>query len=92
MDRFDRDIVEFMLRWAPYGGPSEEDTMPEFGMNCPELRERAVGIIRDSLQESITLDDRILLLRTAAALRIRVIDPYPSKRPPPGPRETRCVG
>jgi hypothetical protein len=28
LDRFDLEIVEFMLSWAPYGGPPEEECMP----------------------------------------------------------------
>jgi hypothetical protein len=33
MDRFDRDILKYMLLWDPHGGLCDEDLFSEFGMN-----------------------------------------------------------
>lgn len=40
LTRFDWEIIEFVMRWQPYGGPREEDAMPLFGMTCARLAER----------------------------------------------------
>ena len=45
VDRFDMEIVEFMLSWAPYGGPPEEECVPLFG--CPLIVSRR-GFVRSS--------------------------------------------
>ncbi|GAS91600.1 uncharacterized protein RMCB_5696 [Mycolicibacterium brisbanense] len=46
VDDFDWDIVTFILRWAPYGGPSEEECWPRFGMTCAQLHTRFADIMR----------------------------------------------
>jgi hypothetical protein len=46
IDDFEWDIVAFVLRWAPYGGPSEEESLPHFGMTCAQLQTRFAGVIR----------------------------------------------
>jgi hypothetical protein len=40
LDRFDWELVDFVLTWQPYGGPREEDVMPLFGMTCERLHQR----------------------------------------------------
>jgi hypothetical protein len=37
VDWFDRWILQYMLWWAPFGGPPEEDVFPRFGMNASQL-------------------------------------------------------
>jgi len=41
MDRFDRQILDFMRSWAPYGGPPADQVLTEFGMTRDELIDRA---------------------------------------------------
>jgi hypothetical protein len=41
MDRFDRQILDFMRSWAPYGGPPADEVLAEFGMTRDELVDRA---------------------------------------------------
>jgi hypothetical protein len=41
MDRFDRQILDFMRSWAPYGGPPADEVLAEFGMTRDELIDRA---------------------------------------------------
>jgi hypothetical protein len=45
MDRFDRDILKYMLLWDPHGGLNDEDLYPEFGMNVHQFRRRFVDLI-----------------------------------------------
>jgi hypothetical protein len=40
MDRFDRQIVEFVRNWAPYGGPPADLVLEEFGLTRDELVDR----------------------------------------------------
>jgi hypothetical protein len=41
MDRFDREILDFMRSWAPYGGPPADEVLAEFGLTREELVDRA---------------------------------------------------
>ena len=40
MDRFERQLVEFVRSWAPYGGPPADEVLPEFGMTRDQLVDR----------------------------------------------------
>lgn len=40
MDRFDRQILEFVRNWAPYGGPPADEVLEEFGLTQDELADR----------------------------------------------------
>jgi hypothetical protein len=44
-DRFARDIVTFMRSWAPYGGPPDDEVLPEFGLTRAELIRRYRSIV-----------------------------------------------
>ncbi|NDV10977.1 DUF3263 domain-containing protein [Rhodococcus sp. IEGM 248] len=49
------DILTFARRWAPYGGPSEEDIFVNFGMSTKRFEARVKQILDeigcDSLEE-----------------------------------------
>jgi hypothetical protein len=45
MDRFDRQILDFMRSWAPYGGPPADEVLAEFGMTRDALFERVNLIV-----------------------------------------------
>jgi len=45
MDRFDRDILNHMLLWAPHGALFDEDVFPEFGMSVQQFRRRFVQLV-----------------------------------------------
>lgn len=45
MDRFDRDILKYMLLWGPHGALDDEDLFPEFGMNVEQFRRRFVHLV-----------------------------------------------
>lgn len=45
VDRFDWEILAYVVSWAPYSGPSEDDVMPAFGMTLHQLEERFALIV-----------------------------------------------
>lgn len=45
IDEFDWDIVRYVVNWAPYGGPDEEDVLPTFGMDARHLNARFVELV-----------------------------------------------
>jgi hypothetical protein len=45
MDSFDRHLVQFVVTWAPFGGPSDEDTYPRFGLRGRKLWNRFNRIV-----------------------------------------------
>lgn len=45
MDQFDTHLVEYMLAWAPFGGPPPDDAFPKFGMTSDQLWLRFYEII-----------------------------------------------
>jgi hypothetical protein len=61
LDRFDLEIVEFMLTWAPYGGPTEQECMPLFGMTPARLEIRFRTIVRTGQRRWLSEDDYALL-------------------------------
>lgn len=44
LERLDRHLLMFALRWAPYGEPPEDECFTEFGMTAPRVREACVRI------------------------------------------------
>lgn len=69
MDWFDRMIVQYMLRWQPFGGPPEDEVLPRFGMSLPQLRRRFNRIVRrmEIQQESLRSEDLALLSAVSRA-------------------------
>ena len=57
-----------MLRWAPYGGPRDEDTLPQFGMTCERLFERFRAIVRESARAVGDAADHALIDRAVKLL------------------------
>jgi hypothetical protein len=45
MDRFDRELMDFVRSWVPYGGPPADEVMLEFGMTREQLSERVHLIV-----------------------------------------------
>ena len=52
-DPFLWEIIEFMVRWHPYGGPDEEDALPQFGMTLKDLRVRFAAVVCDFKAQSL---------------------------------------
>lgn len=45
MDRFDREILDYVRSWSPYGGPPADEVLAEFGLTPGQLAERVDHII-----------------------------------------------
>jgi RNA polymerase sigma-70 factor, ECF subfamily len=63
LDWFDREIVRYVLLWAPHGEGRDEDVYPTFGMTVEQLVDRFHRIIHTSVPRlgSLTKSDRELL-------------------------------
>ena len=77
MDPFDRQIVQFVVRWAPFGGPPDEDILPGFGLTPVELRQRFRQIVAEMTSPETTLSDEDTAL-LAKARRAT----FPARRAP----------
>lgn len=66
-----RRIVDFAVRWAPYGGPPAEDILVEFGMSSrrfyQQLKDIVLGcpmpdteraVLTDKLKQIVNLNSR----------------------------------
>lgn len=71
MDSFERVLLNFVLAWAPYGGPREDDVWLEFGMTAEQLCARFARIVSGQLPRarSLSAADRCLLERACRYLR-----------------------
>ena len=45
MDRFDREILDYVRSWASYGGPPVDEVLTEFGMTRDQLYDRVHAIV-----------------------------------------------
>lgn len=45
MDRFDRDILDYVRSWSPYGGPPADEVLAEFGLTPGQLAARVDQLI-----------------------------------------------
>ena len=72
IDWFDRRILRFVLAWAPYGGSSDEDTFPQFGMTsrAVQTRFREILTLKAAPSPHLSEADRALLSR-ARHLQLR---------------------
>lgn len=71
MDTFDRRILQFVLAWAPYGGPREDDVWPQFGMTAEQLRDRFAQIVAGLVPRvrALPAADRCLLEQACVHMR-----------------------
>lgn len=69
MDWYDRQMMQFVLGWIPFGGPPDEETLPRFGLTPEEFRKRFREIVSNLTRNQRTLakDDRVLLASTIYA-------------------------
>jgi hypothetical protein len=68
LDRFDRDLLSFMVSWAPYGGPPDNECFVEFGMSAEEIHQRCVHVVSTTRAADCSDPERDLLLRTCRLL------------------------
>jgi hypothetical protein len=67
---FERDMIEYVISWAPYGDPPEDDCLPRFGKSFAHVQIRVRELVITGLQQYIKPDDRTLLVRVAILLGI----------------------
>ena len=72
LDWFDREIVRYILLWAPHGKMWDEDVYPTFGMTVEQLVDRFHRIIDTSVPRlgSLAKSDRELLDKARRLPRI----------------------
>jgi hypothetical protein len=68
LDRFDRDLLAFVLSWAPYGGPPESECFVEFGMSSDRVRERCMEVVCTARPAEFGESECALLLRGSRLL------------------------
>jgi len=68
LDRFDRDLLTFVLSWAPYGGPPDNECFVEFGMSADRVRERCMEVVCGARPAEYDEAEGSLLLRTCRLL------------------------
>jgi hypothetical protein len=69
LDRFDRDLLAFVLSWRRYGGPPEAECLVEFGLNRDQVHERCMELVcRCHPNAYRDADERTLLLRVGGML------------------------
>lgn len=70
VDQFDWEIIQFVVSWAYYGGPKDEDTIPLFGMDAQRLLGRFDNVIlrlrRGGEHATLTLKQYRLFQRATA--------------------------
>lgn len=66
LDAFECAMIEYLLSWAPYGDPPEEDCLPLFGKTVSALKAEVGTLIRTP--RCCSSSDRTLLMRAARAL------------------------
>jgi hypothetical protein len=68
LSKWDRTLLEYMLNWAPYGGPPREEVLPLFGIAYGKLPRRVAAIIQRAHRHQPTSEEAVLLRRAATAL------------------------
>ncbi|AQA07178.1 MULTISPECIES: hypothetical protein [Mycobacteriales] len=67
MDQSEREILEFVILWAPFGGPDDEEVFVRFGISVPQLYERFDSTVRRlSAGTSVALSPKLKMLATRA--------------------------
>jgi hypothetical protein len=67
LERFDRDLLTFVLSWAPYGGPPDDECLIQFGMSAKRVRRRCHELICRARPHEYEAPETQLLLRVSRA-------------------------
>ena len=77
LDTFDQALIDFVLSWAPYGGPPVDEILPRFGILSYELADRVQEIASVVLRRNLSAADRIRVTQALATVRSAPIrDPH----------------
>ncbi|ART67311.1 hypothetical protein BTO20_00675 [Mycobacterium dioxanotrophicus] len=85
MDWFDRRILTFILLWAPFGEPPDDEVFEQFGLRKDLLMKRFAEIAsRECLATAVSDDDHVLIGRARRLLlESLVVRPWAAH---PGPQ------
>lgn len=61
INRFDRELLQYLLAWAPYGRPPSENCLPHFGIPPHRFEQRVREIVSDYLGCALNARDRRLI-------------------------------
>lgn len=67
-DRFIDELIEFALRWLPYGGAPTEETLPNFGLTARGFYQRVQDVLRDAAPNALSAVDRKQLQLSCASI------------------------
>lgn len=67
-DRFIEELIEFALRWLPYGGAPTEETLPNFGLTAHGFHQRVDDVLRDAAPNAVSAVDRNRLQLSCASI------------------------
>ncbi len=68
IDPFDREILDFILVWKPFGGPPDDECLPLFGLTPRQLERRVQALIENSRHNRYSPADRAKLVRAARVI------------------------
>lgn len=68
IDAFERELIDYIVLWAPYGGPPADEILPRFGILNSELPDRVLEIVSRTLHDALPAADRVLLIRALATV------------------------
>lgn len=63
-----RAMLDFALRWSPYGGGRDEDILIEFGLTSPAFFERVLIML--ATQPNAVEPRRLTLIKSVALQRL----------------------
>jgi hypothetical protein len=68
LERIDREIIEVLLCWTPYGDPPDDDVAIRFGMTLKQVKGHVARLVDRGARNAIHPYDRTLLVRVAKQL------------------------
>jgi hypothetical protein len=71
LQRFERELLAWIVAWAPYGGAPDDETFPEFGLWATEVTDRATRLVCQRIGGEIPTPraDRALVAQAWMALQ-----------------------
>jgi hypothetical protein len=68
LDGYDRGLLKYVVQWAPYGGPPNDEILSLFGILYYEVPSRVREIIEHARRRGTTASDHTLLVDAALAI------------------------
>lgn len=93
VDSFDWEIIRFLVSWAPYGKPDDEDVLPRFGISYQLLILRFADVVRtlSATAHRLNHQERQLLTRAHELLPQVAAAPPGVHDADPSPRRSTAI-